>query len=60
VKEEPRWVLWVAVLVALGIFSIAVQEFREDNPGEGVTWALLGLIAGGPGAWALWRRGRTS
>jgi hypothetical protein len=34
VKEDPRWALWVLVVVALGILSIAVQEYREDNPGE--------------------------
>jgi hypothetical protein len=30
------------VVVAIGIFSIAVQEFRQDNPGEGVTSPWLG------------------
>jgi len=57
-KEDPSWVLWVLVIMALGVFSIAVQEFRQDNPGEGVTWALLGLVAGRRGVLALWRRRR--
>lgn len=60
VKEDPRWALWVLVVVALGILSIAVQEYRKDNRGEAFTWALLGLIAGGRGVWTLWRRRRTS
>ena len=34
VKEDPRWALWVLVVVALGILSIAVQEYRKDNRGE--------------------------
>jgi hypothetical protein len=53
--EGPKWLSWVAVALAVGVLSIAIQEMRDDDPGEAFTWALLGLVVGGRGIWTLWR-----
>lgn len=53
--EGPKWVGWVAVALAVGVLSIAIQELRDGDPGEAFTWALLGLVVGGRGIWTVWR-----
>jgi hypothetical protein len=40
--EGPRWVGWVAVALAVGVLSIAIQELRDGDPGEAFTWTLFG------------------
>lgn len=49
-----RWVAWFLVVLSLGIVAISLQDFGEDDFGEGVTGALLGLVVGVRGTWMLW------